>query len=66
MGDRLPLYSNKVSDRRLVRWHKAIHIQTDLDRLNFFLGWGGGVGGGHGLVGLFVPCALRCLIFKAN
>lgn len=46
MGDRLPLYSNKVSDRRLVRWHKAIHIQTDLDRLNFFLGWGGGVGGG--------------------
>lgn len=65
MGDRLPLYSNKVSDRRLVRWHKAIHIQTDLDRLNFFLGWGGW-GEGHGLVGLFVPCALRCLIFKAN
>lgn len=66
MGDRLPLYSNKVSDRRLVRRHKAIHIQTDLDRLNFFLGWGGWGGGGHGLVGLFVPCALRCLIFKAN
>lgn len=48
MGDRLPLYSNKVSDRRLVRRHKAIHIQTDLDRLNFFLGWGGGVGGDMG------------------
>lgn len=57
MGDRLPLYSNKVSDRRLVRWHKAIHIQTDLDRLNFFLGWGGGtwVGG--------VICAMCSSLF---
>lgn len=62
MGDRLPLYSNKVSDRRLVRWHKAIHIQTDLDRLNF----GKAEDSWVGLVGLFVPCALRCLIFKAN
>lgn len=55
MGDRLPLYSNKVSDRRLVRWHKAIHIQTDLDRLNFFLGGGAWVGG--------VVCAMCSSLF---
>lgn len=60
MGDRLPLYSNKVSDRRLVRWHKAIHIQTDLDRLNFFLGWG--VGGGGTWVG-GVICAMCSSLF---
>lgn len=59
MGDRLPLYSNKVSDRRLVRWHKAIHIQTDLDRLNFFLGWG--VGGGTWVGG--VICAMCSSLF---
>lgn len=56
MGDRLPLYSNKVSDRRLVRRHKAIHIQTDLDRLNFFLGWGGTWVGG-------VICAMCSSLF---
>lgn len=61
MGDRLPLYSNKVSDRRLVRWHKAIHIQTDLDRLNFFLGWGGWGGGGTWVGG--VICAMCSSLF---